>query len=137
MENISIEWRFAEGKVDRLPKLAAKLAALKPALSVTGGTGPTRASKKATSTIPIVMANDNDPVGSRIVANLGRLGGNITGLTSFAQELAGKRLKILREVVPKLSRVLVMGSSIGPSFGPVRNAIEVAAKALGVSLQNP
>ena len=134
-KNILIEWRFGDGKVDRLSALATELVGLKVAVIVTGGTGPTRAAKEATSTIPIVMAQDNDPVASGVVASLARPGGNITGLSNFAPELSGKRLEILREVVPKLSRVAVLGSSTGPSNALVMRELELAAKVLGVKLQ--
>jgi putative tryptophan/tyrosine transport system substrate-binding protein len=134
-KNIGIEWRFGDSKVDRLPALAAELVGLKVAVIVTGGTAPTRAAKEATSTIPIVMAQDNDPVASGVVASLARPGGNITGLTNFAPELSTKRLEILREVVPKLSRVAVLGSSTGPSYALVMRELELAAKVLGVKLQ--
>jgi putative tryptophan/tyrosine transport system substrate-binding protein len=134
-KNIVIEWRFGDSKVDRLPALAAELVGLKVAVIVTGGTAPTRAVKEATSTIPIVMAQDNDPVASGVVASLARPGGNITGLTNFAPELSTKRLEILREVVPKLSRVAVLGSSTGPSNALVWRELELAAKALEVNLQ--
>ena len=102
--NIVIEWRSADGKSDRLPALAAELVRLKVDVIVTGGGPATRAAKAATSTIPIVMTNDSDPVAEGIVASLARPGGNITGLSTLAPELSGKRLEILREVVPKLSR---------------------------------
>jgi putative tryptophan/tyrosine transport system substrate-binding protein len=134
-KNIGIEWRFGDSKVARLPALAAELVGLKVAVIVTGGTGPSRATKEATSTIPIVMANDNDPVASGVVASLARPGGNITGLSNFAPELSGKRLEILREVVPKLSRVAVLGSSTGPSNALLMRELELAAKVLGVKLQ--
>jgi putative tryptophan/tyrosine transport system substrate-binding protein len=134
-KNIVIEWRFGDGKVDRLSALATELVGLKVAVIVTGGTGPTRAAKEATSTIPIVMAQDNDPVASGVVASLARPGGNITGLSNFAPELSGKRLEILREVIPKLSRVAVLGSSTGPSYALVMRELELAAKVLGVKLQ--
>ena len=131
-KNIVIEWRFADGKADRLPALAAELARLKVDIIVTGGSAPTRAAKEATSTIPIVMANDNDPVGSGVVSSLARPGGSITGLSNFAPELSGKRLEILREVVPKLSRVAVLGTSTGRS---VARELEPAAKAFGIKIQ--
>ena len=134
-KNIVIEWRFGDGKVDRLSALATELVGLKVAVIVTGGTGPTRAAKEATSTIPIVMAQDNDPVASGVVASLARPGGNITGLSNFAPELSGKRMEILREVIPKLSRVAVLGSSTGPSYALVMRELELAAKVLGVKLQ--
>ena len=138
-KNIIIEWRFGDSKVDRLSALATELVGLKVAVIVTGGTAPTRAAKQATSTIPIVMAQDNDPVASGVVDSLARPGGNITGLTNFAPELSGKRLEILREVVPKLSRVAVLGLSTGPPTGRtsalVIKELELAAKVLGVKLQ--
>jgi ABC-type uncharacterized transport system substrate-binding protein len=134
-KNIVIEWRFGDGKVDRLSGLATELVGLKVAVIVTGGTGPTRAAKAATSTIPIVMAQDNDPVASGVVASLARPGGNITGLSNFAPELSSKRLEILREVVPNLSRVAVLGSSTGASYALVMKELELAAKVLGVKLQ--
>ena len=134
-KNILIEWRFGDGKLDRLPALATELVGLKVAVIVTGGTAQTRAAKQATSTIPIVMAQDNDPVASGVVESLARPGGNITGLTNFAPELSSKRLEILREVVPKLSRVAVLGTSNVPSYALVMKELELAAKILGVKLQ--
>ena len=134
-KNIVIEWRFGDGKLDGLSTLAAELVDLKVAIIVTGGTGPTRAAKETTSTIPIVMAQDNDPAASGVVASLARPGGNITGLSNFAPELSSKRLEILKEVVPKLSRVAVLGSSTGPSYALVMRELELAAKVLGVKLQ--
>ena len=107
-KNIVIEHRFADGKPDRLPALVAELVRLKVDIIVSAGSTPTRAARAATSTIPIVMSNDNDPVGDGFVASLSHPGGNITGLSNFAPELSGKRLEILREVVPKLSRVAVL-----------------------------
>jgi len=134
-KNIVIEWRSAEGKRDRLPALVAELVRLKVAVIVTTGGLPTRAAKAATSTIPIVMTNDPDPVANGFVASLARPGGNITGLSTFAPELGGKRLEILREVVPKLSRVTVLGTSTNPGYAQVISEIELAAKAFGVKLQ--
>ena len=131
-KNIVIEYRYAEGKLDRLPALAAELVRLKVAVIVTGGGVITRAAKEATSTIPIVMTSDPDPVGSGFVASLARPGGNITGLSNFATELSGKRLEILREVVPKLSRVAILGISTGPNYAQVMREIELVAKAFKV-----
>ena len=110
-KNIVIEWRSAEGKLDRLPALAAELVRLKVDVIVTGGPPATRAAKEATATIPIVMAQDTDPVANGFVASLARPGGNITGLSTLAPELSGKRLELLKEVLPKASRVAVLGSS--------------------------
>src|SRR5262249_6293118 len=109
-KNIVIEWRYAEGKVDRLPALASELVRLKVDVIVTSGPRPTRAAKEATVTIPIVMAQDSDPVGSGFVASLARPGGNITGLSTLASELDGKQLDLLKEIIPKLARVAVFGS---------------------------
>ena len=134
-KNIVIETRYAEGKLDRLPALAAELVRLKVNVIVTGAPAATRAAKAATSTIPIVMTNDPDPVANGFVASLARPGGNITGLSTFAPELGGTRLKILREVVPKLSRVTVFGTSTNPGYAQVISEIELAAKAFGVKLQ--
>jgi len=134
-KNIIIEWRFADGKLDRLPALAAEVVRLKVDVIVTSGSTPTRAAKVATSTIPIVMGNDNDPVGDGFVGSLARPGGNITGLSNFAPELSGKRLEILREVVPKLSRVAILGTSTNPGYAQVIKEVELAAKAYGVKLQ--
>ena len=133
--NIVIEWRSSEGKLDRLPALAAELVRHKVEIIVTAGGGSTRAAKEATSTIPIVMTQDPDPVATGIVASLARPGGNITGMSNFAPELSGKRLEILREVVPKLSRVAVLGTATLPGYAQVIREIEPAAKAFGVQLQ--
>ena len=134
-KNIVIEWRSADGTLDRLPALAAELVRLRVAVIVTGGGALTRRAKEATSTIPIVMTNDPDPVGDGFVASLARPGGNITGLSTFAPELSGKRLEILREVVPKLSRVAVLGSSTATGYAQTLKEIEPAAKAFKMQLQ--
>jgi putative ABC transport system substrate-binding protein len=104
-KNIAIEYRFVEGKNDRLPELAADLVRLKVDLIVVTGTAPALAAKGATSIIPIVMTVASDPVGSGLVASLARPGGNVTGLASLSPELNTKRLEILKDAVPKLSRV--------------------------------
>ena len=134
-KNIVIELRSAEGKLDRLPGLAAELVRLKVDVIVTGGPTATRAAKQATSTIPIVMAQDTDPVGNGFVASLARPGGNITGLSTFAPELSGKRLELLKETIPKLSRVAVFGTSTYPGNAQSLKEVELAAKAFGVKLQ--
>src|ERR1044071_7707409 len=110
-KNIEIEFRFAEGKLDRLPALAAELVRLKVDIILTTGGISTRSAKQATTTIPIVMAQDNDPVANGFVASLARPGGNITGLATLAPELSGKRLELLKEIIPKLSRLAVFGTS--------------------------
>ncbi len=134
-KNIIIEHRSAEEKLDRLPALAAELVRLKVDVIVTAGSTPTRTAKAATFAIPIVMSNDNDPVGDGFVASLARPGGNITGLSNFAPELSGKRLEILREAVPKLSRVAVLGTSTNPGQSQIIKEVDLAAKAFGVKLQ--
>src|SRR5215831_8395476 len=100
-KNIVIEWRFADGNRDRQRALAAELVRLKVDVIVASGGGDTRAAKEVTSTIPIVMAQTDDPVASGFVASLARPGGNITGLSTLSPELSGKRLELLKEVVPK------------------------------------
>ena len=127
--------RSADGKPDRLPALAAELVRLKVAVIVTGGSSSTGAAKAATSTIPIVMTQDSDPVASGFVASLSHPGGNITGLSNFAPELSGKRLEILREVVPKLNRVAVLGTSTSPGHAQVLREVELVAKTFKVQLQ--
>jgi len=134
-ENIVIEWRWAEGKFDRLPVLAAELVRLNVEVIVTGGSTSSGAAKKVTTTIPIVMAQTNDPVGSGFVASLARPGGNMTGLSTFAPELSGKRLELLKEVVPKLSRVAVFGDSTTPGNAQALKETELAARALKVQLR--
>jgi putative ABC transport system substrate-binding protein len=134
-KNIFIEWRSAEGNADRLPSLAAELVRLKVDIIVTNGPYSTRAAKAATVTIPIVMAAVGDPVGDGIVASLARPGGNITGLSSVAPELSGKRLELLKEIVPKLSRVAVFGTSTNPGNAQNSREADIAAKAFGVKLQ--
>jgi putative ABC transport system substrate-binding protein len=131
-KSIVIEWRYAEGKADRLPGLAAELVRLKVDVIVTAAPPPTRAAKEATSTIPIVMAFADDPVGSGFVASLARPGGNITGLATLSPEIAGKQLELLKETIPTLSRVAVLGTSTVPQYAITVKEIELAAKALGV-----
>jgi putative tryptophan/tyrosine transport system substrate-binding protein len=133
-KDIFIEYRYAEEKLDRLPALAAELLRLKVEVIVTSSPAPTRAAKEATATIPIVFAQDGDPVASGFVASLARPGGNITGLSTLAPELSGKRLELLKEVVPKLSRVAVFGTSTTPSTAPTLKETELAAGAFKVQL---
>jgi putative ABC transport system substrate-binding protein len=134
-ENIVIEYRRAEAKLDRLPTLAAELVRLKAAVVVSAGAPSTRAAKEATSTIPIVMAQDADPVADGFVASLARPAGNITGLATLAQELSGKRLELLKEIVPKLTHVAVLGTSSAPGNAQTLKDIELAAAAFKVKLQ--
>jgi putative tryptophan/tyrosine transport system substrate-binding protein len=134
-KNIVIEYRYAEGNIDRLPTLLDELVRLKVDVIVASGPSPTRAAKKATATIPIVMTWDYDPVGNGYVASLARPGGNITGLSTLAPEISGKQLELLKEIVPKLSRVAVLGTSTVPGNAEALRATELAAEALKVQLQ--
>ena len=134
-KTIDVEWRFAEGKAERLPGLAAELVRLKVDVIVTGGSAVTRAAKAATLTIPIIMAQDNDPVGSGFVTSLAHPGGNITGLSTLAPELSGKQLELLKEIVPRLSRVAVLGTSTRAGNAQALKETELAAAALDVQLQ--
>ena len=131
-----IEYRSADGKVDRLNEFAAELVRLKVDVIVTRGPPSTRAAKTTTATIPIVMTNDPDPVGNGFVASLARPGGNITGLSSLAPEVSGKQLELLKETVPRLSRVAVLGTSTVPGHALQLREIGLAAGPLGVQLQS-
>jgi putative ABC transport system substrate-binding protein len=133
-KNIVIEWRHHEGKLDRLPALAADLVRLNVDVIITSGPPLTRAAKQATTTIPIVMAQDRDPVGSGFVASLARPGGNITGLSRLAPELSGKQLELLKEIVPKLSRLAIFGTSTTLGTAQELKAIELVARDLAVTL---
>ena len=134
-KNIVIEYRYAEGKHDRLPKLAAELVRLNVDVIVAGGNTVIPPVKEATKTIPIVMTQASDPVASGFVVSLSRPGGNITGLSSVGTELSGKRLELLKETVPRLSRVAVLGTSTSPNNAQDLKEVELAAGALGVKLQ--
>jgi putative ABC transport system substrate-binding protein len=134
-KNIVIELRSVEGKLDRVSELAAELVRLKVGVIVTSGPTATRAAKETTSTIPIVMGFDNDPVGNGFVASLARPGGNITGLSTLGPELSGKRLELLKETIPKLSRVTVFGTSTQPGNTQLLKEIELVAGAFKVQLQ--
>jgi ABC-type uncharacterized transport system substrate-binding protein len=134
-KNIVVEWRYGEEKPDRVSDLAAELVRLKVDVIVSGGNSATEAAKKATNSIPIVMTQASDPVASEFVASLARPGGIITGLSRLAPELGGKRLELLKEMVPKLSRVAVLGTSTSPGNAQELREVELAAGALGVKLQ--
>ena len=134
-KNIVIEWRYADGKPERRSALAAELVGLKVEVIVSAGPAVTRPAKEATSTIPIVMAYDDDPVGSGFVSSLARPGGNITGLSAVSPELSGKRLQFLKEIIPRLLRVSVFGQSTYPGNSQALKETEVAARSLGVQLQ--
>jgi putative ABC transport system substrate-binding protein len=137
-QNIAIEYRYAEGKLDRAPELAAELVRLKvDIIVVSGGTRLTRAVKNATKTIPIVMTGGGgDPVEAGFVESLARPGGNVTGITNLTRELGGKRLELLKEAVPKLARVAVLYDPAASSpVLEVKEVLPVAARGLGLTIQ--
>jgi putative ABC transport system substrate-binding protein len=134
-KNVLIEVRHAEGKLDRIPGLAAELVRLNVDVIVTSGSIATRTAKEATTTIPIVMAQDPDPVGNGFVVSLARPGGNITGLSNLNRELSGKRLELLKEVVPKLSLMAVFGTTTFPGNARELREVGLAARAFGVQVQ--
>ena len=134
-KNVIIEWRSAEGKSEHVSDLAAELVRLKPDVIVTAAPAVTGPVKQATKTIPIVMAFDDDPVGNKFVDTLARPGGNITGLSNLSPEISGKQLEILREIVPGLMRVAVLGTSDRPGNAQTLREIELAAGALAVTVQ--
>jgi putative ABC transport system substrate-binding protein len=133
-KNIAIEYRFSELKAERLPELAADLVRLNVDLIVTTGEPPARAAKSATTTIPIVMANAGDPVGSGFVASLARPGGNVTGLSNLGPELNSKRLEVLKDAIPKLARVGFLRGA-GSIASPQLREIRPAALALKLKLE--
>ena len=135
-QNLAIEFRSAEGKPDRLPGLAAELVRLKVDVIVTGGPPAPLAAKNATSSIPIVFAVVGDPVAEVLVASLARPGGNITGLSSIAPEVVGKQLGLLKEIVPKVSRVAVLQNPSDQAHPPMLRQVEVAVRALGCSFKS-
>jgi putative ABC transport system substrate-binding protein len=132
-QNITLEYRFADGQADRLPALVTELVQLPVDVLVVDGTVALRAAQHATTTLPIVMAVSGDPVGAGLVASLARPGGNITGLSSRAPEVSGKRLELLKEAVPHLSRVATLWHRDAP-VGPYIKETEAAAQALGLQL---
>jgi len=134
-QNIAIEYRYAEGRFDRLPDLAAELVRLKVEVIVAASTPGILAAKNATSTIPIVMTLSADPVPTGLVSSLARPGGNITGLSLLSGELNQKRLELLKEVVPNLSRVAALWNPANPASRFQLKETEAAARVLGVQLQ--
>jgi putative ABC transport system substrate-binding protein len=135
-KNILIEYRAADGNFDRLPGLATELVRLNVDLIVTGGPAATRPAKDATATIPIVMAQDNDPVKNGFAVSLARPGRNITGLSTIASEISGKRLELLKEIVPNLARVAVFGNTNEPGNLQALKETELAADALKLTIQH-
>jgi putative ABC transport system substrate-binding protein len=134
-KNIQIEWRYAEGRTERLPGLAAELVRLNVDVIVTGGPAVNRYAKEATSTIPVVLTFDNDPVGNGFAATLARPGGNITGLSTHHPEISGKQLELLKEILPRLARVAVVGNTTVPGNSQALRQTELTAQALGVKIQ--
>jgi putative ABC transport system substrate-binding protein len=133
-KNIVIEFRWAEGKNDRLPELAAELARLKVDLVVASGTSAVQAAMQATTTIPIVMTSAGDPLRSGLVTSLARPGGNVTGLTQLGAELAGKRLELLKDTLPNVSRVAFLWNPANASHIPYLKEIQAGARALSLTL---
>jgi len=134
-KDIDIYWRYAEGNPERLRQMLTELISSQVKVIVTGGPSATRMAKQSGTMIPIVMATDPDPVANGFVASLARPGGNITGLSTLAPEISGKQLEILKEVVPRLSRVAVFGTSSSPGNTNRIKEVELAAAALGVKHQ--
>jgi putative ABC transport system substrate-binding protein len=134
--NIVIEYRFSEGRNERLPELAAELVAVKVDLILASGSPASFAASQATRTIPIVMGSlAADPIETGLIASLARPGGNITGMSEMAAQLGTKRLELLKEIVPGLSRVAVFWNQPNPAYGPDLKVLEAAAPRLGVELQ--
>jgi putative ABC transport system substrate-binding protein len=134
-QNIAIEYLYSEGVAERLPNLAAELVQLKVDIIVVGGSPSTQATKNATKTIPIVMANVTDPVGLGLVASLAHPGGNVTGLSNVGSDLGGKQLELLKEASPKVSRVAVLWDSASRGNALWLGEMRVAAQALRITLQ--
>jgi putative ABC transport system substrate-binding protein len=134
--NVAFEFRYAEGRLDRLPALVAELIQANVDIVVTQGSEPVQAARKATDTIPIVMAAVGESVGSGFVASLARPSGNVTGLTLVATEQSAKRLELLREILPRLAHVAVLWNSNNPSVRLQVKEVERAAPVLGIQLQS-
>jgi len=133
-KNIVIEWRFADGKLERQHEFAKEFVLLKVDAIVASGPTITRAAREVTGTIPIIMAQDPDPIGNGFVASLAKPGGNITGLSSVAADVGGKRLELLKETAPKLSRVAVLSYREEPGNAQILTEVERTAKSLGVQV---
>jgi putative tryptophan/tyrosine transport system substrate-binding protein len=134
-QNIVIELRFAEGKSERLPALVAELIQLRVDAIVLSGTPAAQVAKRATTTIPIVMGTSADPVGTELVVSLARPGGNVTGLSTLGSDLSGKRLELLKEVVPGVSRIAVLSNPTNQSVPALLRETKIAAQSLGVQIQ--
>ena len=134
-KNIRVEWRYPEGKPERLAEIANEFATRKVQLIVVSGATATQAVKKRLGSTPIVMTNVSDPVGLGIVGSLAKPGGNITGLSNISPELGAKRLELLKEIVPKLSTVAVLGDPGSPAHAPQAKELEAAARTVGLQLR--
>src|SRR5262245_35631181 len=134
-KNINIEYRYAEGKLERVPELAEELVRLKVDILVVSGIATAEPARRVTTTIPIVVAGAGNPIGSGLVASLARPGGNVTGLYQFSPELLGKRLELLNEVTPKVSRFAFLNATDAPAAKSMFKEAQVVAKALGVQFQ--
>ena len=134
-ENVKVMYRWAEGQNDRLPALAADLVRWPVAVIASGGDAPAAAAKAATTTVPIVFAVSQDPVGTGLVASLARPGGNLTGVNFFTTELAAKRLELLRELVPGITRLAVLVHPANPNTEPTLKGVEAAARSMGLQVQ--
>jgi putative ABC transport system substrate-binding protein len=135
-QNVVIEYRYANGRYERFPELVAELAALKPDVIVTAGTPAALAVKRGAAGIPLVMVAVGNPVGTGLVASLARPGGNITGLTSIAPDLEGKRLELLREVVPNLSSVSILWNPANEFHVTAEKEARIAARALRIKVES-
>jgi len=135
-QNVTIDYRWAEGRADQLPGLAEELVRLKADVIVTHGAVATRAARAATGAIPIVFASSGDAVATGLVASLARPGGNVTGLTIIAPELTGKRLELLKEAIPRFTRLAVLWNAANPVVVPEFRETEAAARTLGVQIQS-
>jgi putative ABC transport system substrate-binding protein len=133
-ENIAFEFRFADGRFDRLPQLAEELVRLKVDVIVAGSNPGAMAAKNATRDIPIVVVTTGDPIGGGLVASLARPGGNLTGVTALGQELTAKRLELLKEAMPGITQVAVLTNPGSPTSGPLLKEGEEAARSLGLRL---
>jgi putative ABC transport system substrate-binding protein len=134
--SIGIEYRYGEGKTERYPALVTELVQYHVAVLVVGGATATRAAAQVTTRLPLVMTNVTDPVALGLVASLARPGGNLTGVSNLAPELGGKRLELLKELVPQLARVAALGDPSSPSHAPQWREMERAARAFGVQVHS-
>ena len=135
-KNVVFEHRYADNRLERLPELAADLVRLKVDVIAAAGTLAPLAAKRATSTIPIVMTAAGDPLGSGLVASLARPGGNVTGMSLMAPDLGGKRLELLKEVLPRLARVAVLWNAANPYSALVFKETQAAGRTLGIEVQS-